>query len=487
MEREDMMMSRVRVHKKAYQNRGRGILLLTAVLALVFLLPMGRVREAEAAAVKLNSTKKTLYVSETYTLKLSGTKARVNWSSSKKSVAAVSSAGKVTAVKAGSATITAKVNGKKYSCKVTVKKPTMKPSSVTMDRTGTKQLKLNKTYKNVKWSSSNKAVAAVNNKGLVTAAGFGTCTITAKVGSVSLKCKVTIPEPVMEHGGGYLKTGTSRQFTLSGGEGEVTWSSSDDQIASVDTQGFVTGKKAGTATIYADIEGYTCSAQITVTDRELFADKTELNFPELEDQIVKVTFLQKKELKLEVGSLSVATARWGEQDLDTGAGTLIITPLSQGQTVIKITSPYTSEVLSISVSVTAAPKPQILSPQYRVYLLPDTRMDALSVVFTVVNDGSKPMRIYSGGAALIDEDYPFYDRTLYLIDTDIFERTKQIVPIEYVDIQPGSSYICIYLVQGNSTWYDKYTYIFFRFLYDGVDYLNHSSYYYGSIYDYYTR
>jgi hypothetical protein len=71
--------------------------------------------------VKLNKTKATLYVGETVKLKLTGIGKRIKWSSSKKSVATVSSTGKVKAKKVGKVTITAKVSGKKYNCKVTVK------------------------------------------------------------------------------------------------------------------------------------------------------------------------------------------------------------------------------------------------------------------------------------------------------------------------------------------------------------------------------
>lgn len=76
----------------------------------------------EAATIKLNKQKLTLYAGGSATLKVKGTSSKVKWSSSKKSVATVSSKGKVTAVKAGKAKITAKVETKKLRCTVTVKK-----------------------------------------------------------------------------------------------------------------------------------------------------------------------------------------------------------------------------------------------------------------------------------------------------------------------------------------------------------------------------
>lgn len=73
------------------------------------------------AAVKLNKTNITLEVQKKYTLKVSGTKNRISWSSSNKKVASVSSNGVVKGIKKGTCTITAKYGTKKLVCKVTVK------------------------------------------------------------------------------------------------------------------------------------------------------------------------------------------------------------------------------------------------------------------------------------------------------------------------------------------------------------------------------
>ncbi len=74
----------------------------------------------QAATVKLNTTKKTIVIGDTYKLKVKNTSKKVKWTTSNSKVATVSSTGKVTAKKAGTATITAKIGSKKLKCKITV-------------------------------------------------------------------------------------------------------------------------------------------------------------------------------------------------------------------------------------------------------------------------------------------------------------------------------------------------------------------------------
>ncbi|MBR1598759.1 MAG: Ig-like domain-containing protein [Lachnospiraceae bacterium] len=76
------------------------------------------------AKVKLNKKTAEVKAGSTVTLKVSGTKKKVKWTTGNKKVATVKAKGKykgiVTGKKAGKTTITAKVSGKKYKCKLTV-------------------------------------------------------------------------------------------------------------------------------------------------------------------------------------------------------------------------------------------------------------------------------------------------------------------------------------------------------------------------------
>ncbi len=96
------------------------------------------------AKIKLNKTSITLQKGKSYTLKLKGTKKKVKWTSSKKTIATVTKKGKVTAKKPGTAVITAKIGKKKYKCKVKVwqktitKKPTNNNTEITPNSIGTR-------------------------------------------------------------------------------------------------------------------------------------------------------------------------------------------------------------------------------------------------------------------------------------------------------------------------------------------------------------
>lgn len=75
----------------------------------------------DITVTKINKEKKTLYVGQTFALKITGTNKKIKWKSSDNAIATVSSSGKVTAVQEGSAIITASFEDGKYIYKHTCK------------------------------------------------------------------------------------------------------------------------------------------------------------------------------------------------------------------------------------------------------------------------------------------------------------------------------------------------------------------------------
>lgn len=221
---------------------------------------------ATAASAAISSKAITLEEGAAKTLKVNGTTKKVTWSSSKKSIATVSSGGKITAKAAGQTIITASADGKKYTCKVTVVKPiTISRKTLTLDINKTSQLKVTGTTKVVTWSSSNKKVATVSSNGTITAKAAGQSTITASVTGKKLTCKVTVKQPIKISNTTYsLEEGNTKKLTISGTKNKPTWTSSNTKVATVSSWGTITALNAGQTTITAKVDKKTLTCKVTV-------------------------------------------------------------------------------------------------------------------------------------------------------------------------------------------------------------------------------
>ena len=118
----------------------------------------------------------------------------VRWTSSKSSVATVSSGGKVTAKGVGKATIIATCNGKSVKCKVTVEDPQLSATSLKIKFDGEKTLKLKGCKHSVKWYTTDEDVCDIYGN-TVYANGAGNARIKAKVHGKTYSCKVVVAKP----------------------------------------------------------------------------------------------------------------------------------------------------------------------------------------------------------------------------------------------------------------------------------------------------
>lgn len=151
---------------------------------------------------------------------------------------------------------------------------------------------LNTTYSRdgnglVTYASSDNSIATINDRGVITGIGEGKVTLTATVAadgnytaqSKSVEVTVTLKDPQLtfaaENGVGQIYVGDQLKTvvkTLS--DASISYSSSDNLVASVDNKGVITGEHEGTATITATIlpegaySGATKSISVKVVKRK---------------------------------------------------------------------------------------------------------------------------------------------------------------------------------------------------------------------------
>jgi uncharacterized protein YjdB len=135
----------------------------------------------------------------------------------------------------------------------------------------------------VSWSSSDSSVAKVSSKGKVKALKAGTATITAKLANgETASCKVTVKSSSANSNVTkktlYLGKSFTWKTTLSRKQSgtTLTFESSDSSVASVNKNGKITAKKAGTATITGRTSsGRSLTCKVTV--KEVKATSVKLN------------------------------------------------------------------------------------------------------------------------------------------------------------------------------------------------------------------
>ena len=228
----------------------------------------------------------------------------------------------------------------------------------------------NATNRTVTWKTSDKNVATVSENGLVTAVGGGDATITctAQDGSgVKATCKVTVTVPVsgiqLSQTSAALTVGDTLTLTKTiypsdATNQAVTWTSSSDAVASVDSNGKITAKTAGSAVItcksvsdnsVVGICNVTVKAKVQ-TPSEIKVNKITLN--KTTASVTKGKTLQltatvapanatKKEVKWSTSNKNVAMVSTSGLVTAKSAGTATITCTAQDGSGVKATCKIT--------------------------------------------------------------------------------------------------------------------------------------------------
>ncbi len=236
----------------------------------------------KAVSVKMNYTEIIMNRGEYFDMEVTiapatSTEASLIWESLDPAIATVSSTGRITARAAGTATVLVRTqSGVTSYCKVKVLEPVtsleLDPKEVVIDvgevfRIDTEFKPEEPSNMEVKWTTSNSQVVTVNALGEVKGITRGSAVITCESidGGFRAFCLVTVvnPDIVVEikpdtyrlgHGKTYTLVATVKDKGKVVNNVELVWSSSDEDVCTVDSNGKIFGNDYGKATITAMID-----------------------------------------------------------------------------------------------------------------------------------------------------------------------------------------------------------------------------------------
>ena len=228
-------------------------------------------------------------------------KLTVEWTSSDESVATVDATGMVVAVSAGEADITASVTDSEMSavCKVTVKvaaKDITVPDNLDVKLNDGNETTVEATVSpadatdvKVSYTSTDEAVATVDKDGRVQVLQPGECDIVTTLTQedkkvvekkTHIKAYYEVEGITLDKTEGILTAGNTVALNATvlpeeiADETTVTWTSSDEKVATVDENGKVTAIAAGEATITANAGEKSTTYKLTVQAKKVVQNTT---------------------------------------------------------------------------------------------------------------------------------------------------------------------------------------------------------------------
>jgi uncharacterized protein YjdB len=371
-------------------------------------------------------------------------KVKLHWVSSDETIVSVDDPNNrtdfcsVTGKKAGTAIIMAinQDNMVVGSCIVTV---TLAPGGITLSETnltlpqsvGKYQLyatvtPADATDKTVSWKSSNEKVAKVDQNGVITFVGSGTVTIIATSNGDPTKqafCEITVMEPVtsltLDQSSITLEVGNTHRLTYevlpnNAYDRSVTFVSMDTKVATVNSTGLVTAKKAGTTyvTVTTADGGYSkvCTVIVKQAATTIKLDATGLLLDVGEFYNLEATFNPKTttETKLRWSSNDTSVAKVDTKGRVTGVaeGTCVITVTTENNLAAFCYVTVNQQVTGVELNYDSVTVDKGKTIKLTATVLPDNATNQ-KVKWTTSNasvaavSASGTVRGIGGGAAII--------------------------------------------------------------------------------------
>lgn len=164
------------------------------------------------------------------------------------------------------------------------KKVKLSDKKLTLVQYDTYRLTLkNKPKGRIAWTSTNKQVAKVSRKGLVTAVGAGKCRIKATIKGKTYKCTVKVTALTLSDSELTMVPHRQKRITLNTTNQKVVpvWTSSDPKVATVTIKGLITSVGKGSCVITASYK--TTQLNVKVTVEPMSAERLQKMYPVAEN------------------------------------------------------------------------------------------------------------------------------------------------------------------------------------------------------------
>lgn len=203
------------------------------------------------------------------------------------------------------------------------------------------ELKVSNADKKPVWVSYNENIAKVDQNGTVTAFRAGKTTIKARSGFQTKTCVVKVVNSSIKlnkttatiYCSGTSTNTLQLKATIKGATKDVTWESSDTNVATVDAKGKVTSVSAGTATITATANRKSASCTVTVKESSIVLNMDTMQLSNKGTgssmKLTPAIVGSKKNVKWASSDKTVATVSGGKV-IGKRAGTVTITATANG-------------------------------------------------------------------------------------------------------------------------------------------------------------
>jgi hypothetical protein len=220
-------------------------------------------------------------------------------------------------------------------------------------------LTLTSTKQTIKWATSDNKIVTVSSNGVVKGIKRGTATVTASVGSSKYDCKVTVVNPEISKTSLNLAVTDTDYLSIKGSSGQVIWKSADNDVVTVNKNGFIYAKGKGTTKITGKYKGKSYVCKVTVGKKVLHASTTSITCSRETQIMISWDFSTSSDddqIYFQVADSDIITCQWGEWVGNSIPLSIVLN--DYGTTTITITADNTDEKLVIDVNVIDDKRPK---------------------------------------------------------------------------------------------------------------------------------